>query len=80
MWGVEGKGLIRRVPSGRSLQPTHVGAVTKFGLGVAPNVFILLGFLQEELVLFGSSLVAEGFLNGKLLATRPMEFAEGVSQ
>jgi hypothetical protein len=63
MGGVNDEGLVGGVPGGGSLKTTNVGAVSQLGLGVATNVLVVLCWLKEELVLFGSSLVSEGSLD-----------------
>lgn len=60
---VNDEGLVGWVPGCGGLKTTYVGAVSQLGLGVATNVLVVLCWLKEELVLFGSSLVSESSLN-----------------
>ncbi|TKW50409.1 hypothetical protein CTA1_8296 [Colletotrichum tanaceti] len=57
---VQDKRLVGGVPRGRGLQATDVGAVAEFGLGVASEDLVVLGRLEEELVLLRGALLAQG--------------------
>lgn len=54
--------LVFRVPRGGRFQSSHIGPVAQFGLRIAADELVFLGFLKKELVLFGRSLFAEGDL------------------
>lgn len=60
--GVDGECLIVGVPSGGGFQATHVRSVTELGLSVATNNLVFLSAFEEQLVLLGGSLFAEGHL------------------
>lgn len=57
------EGLVGWVPCGGGLETADIGAVAKLGLGVAADVFICFGWLEEELLLLFSGLVLEGGLS-----------------
>jgi hypothetical protein len=60
--GVNCESLLVGVPSGGGLKTTDVGAVAKFGLGVAADDLVFGGTLEEDLVLFGATLFTESDL------------------
>lgn len=51
--------LVLWVPGGSGFQPSDIGSVTQLGLRVAADDLVLLGTLEEELMLLGSSLLLE---------------------
>ena len=59
---VEGEGLIFGIPSTGSLQATNIGTVAQFRLSITPDMFVVLGRLEEELLLLWSSLATESRL------------------
>jgi len=62
-WRVNGKRLILCIPGRSCLQTSYVRPVTELRLCIAADIFVGLSFLQELLVLFIVTLVAEGDLS-----------------
>lgn len=64
VWRVNNEGLVGWIPGCGGLEAAHVGAVAELGLGVAADVFVGFGWLEEELFLLFGGLVLEGGLEG----------------
>lgn len=68
--GIDGEGLVIGVPGGGGLEAADIGSVTQFGLGVATDDLVFFGPLEEQLVLLGAALFAEGHLEREGVSTR----------
>ena len=58
MWSVHRERLIFWIPGCRCLKTAHIRSMSKFCLRIAADIFIVLRFLKEELVLFRCTLLA----------------------
>lgn len=56
---MDGEGFIFEVPCCSSFQPSDIGSMPELSLGVASNILIVIGFLQEQFMLFGRALSIE---------------------
>ena len=59
IWRVQREGLVGGVPDGDSFEAPDVAAMGELGLRVAADDFVALGFLDVEVVMFGSALISK---------------------
>jgi len=60
--GMESKGLILGIPGGGSLEAANIRAMAQFSLCITSNGFVVLGRLEKEFLLLGSTLATKGRL------------------
>ena len=51
-----------RIPRCCSFQTSYVGAVSEFRLRITSDILVLFRFLEEQFVLFRSTLVSQSYL------------------